>query len=98
MARYLAYTSPARGHLYPLVETLDALRGRGHDVAVRTLASEVEAMRARGFDAVQLQFVGSQVGRQRPAAARPSGLECRGGDHRTLLRDCDANRRNTYRT
>jgi MGT family glycosyltransferase len=51
MARILAYTSPARGHLYPLVPILDALRGRGHEVAVRTLPSEVDALRARGLDA-----------------------------------------------
>jgi MGT family glycosyltransferase len=54
MARYLAYTSPARGHLYPLVETLDALRERGHEVALRTLGSEVDAMRDRGFDAAAI--------------------------------------------
>jgi MGT family glycosyltransferase len=51
MARYLVYTSPARGHLYPLVPTLEALRAQGHGVAVRTLASEVELMRSRGFEA-----------------------------------------------
>ena len=50
MARILAYTSPARGHLYPLVPILDELRSRGHQIAVRTLASEVELMRSRGFD------------------------------------------------
>ena len=54
MARYLAYTSPARGHLFPLVDTLDALRDRGHDIAVRTLASEVDPMRGRGFDAAPI--------------------------------------------
>ena len=35
MGRYLAYTSPARGHLYPIVDTLLELRSRGHDAAVR---------------------------------------------------------------
>lgn len=54
MARYLAYTSPARGHLYPLVPTLDVLRERGHSVAVRTLASEVGLLRERGFDAAPI--------------------------------------------
>jgi MGT family glycosyltransferase len=51
MTRVLAYTSPARGHLFPLVPILDELRDRGHDVALRTLASQVELMQARGFDA-----------------------------------------------
>jgi UDP:flavonoid glycosyltransferase YjiC (YdhE family) len=54
MARVLAYTSPARGHLYPLTPILDELRRRGHEVALRTLASQVELMRARGFDAAPL--------------------------------------------
>ena len=51
MSRFLAYTSPARGHLYPIVATLLELRDRGHDVHVRTLASEVPALRARGLHA-----------------------------------------------
>jgi len=54
MARVLAYTSPARGHLYPLVPILDELRARGHEIALRTLPSEVPAMRERGFDAEPL--------------------------------------------
>ena len=49
--RILAYTSPARGHLFPVTPILDELQHRGHDVAVRTLASQVESQRARGFDA-----------------------------------------------
>ena len=46
MARVLAYTSPARGHLFPVTPILDELRGSGHEVALRTLASQVELMRA----------------------------------------------------
>jgi MGT family glycosyltransferase len=51
MARYLAYTSPARGHLYPIVPTLLELRDRGHEVHLRTLASELGALRALGLHA-----------------------------------------------
>ena len=51
MARILAYTSPARGHLFPVTPILDELRRRGHDIALRTLASQVDLMRSRGFDA-----------------------------------------------
>jgi MGT family glycosyltransferase len=51
MTRFLAYTSPARGHLYPITATLLELHGRGHDVHVRTLASEVESLRALGLHA-----------------------------------------------
>src|SRR5215208_4971439 len=51
MARYLVYTSPARGHLYPVVPTLEELRRRGHEVVVRTLASEVGLLGGLGFEA-----------------------------------------------
>jgi MGT family glycosyltransferase len=54
MARYLAYTSPARGHLYPIVATLVELRQRGHEVHVRTLASEVPALQALGLHAAAI--------------------------------------------
>lgn len=49
--KVLAYTSPARGHLFPLVPILDELTARGHGVSLRTLASQVPLMRDRGFDA-----------------------------------------------
>jgi MGT family glycosyltransferase len=49
--KVLAYTSPARGHVYPLVPTLVELRSRGHQVAVRTLASEVELLAQLGLAA-----------------------------------------------
>ena len=51
MARVLAYTSPARGDLYPLIPILDELQRRGHEIHVRTLAAEIEQLRARGFHA-----------------------------------------------
>lgn len=54
MARYLAYTSPARGHLYPIVPTLLELRDRGHEVHVRTLASECAALNALGLHAAPI--------------------------------------------
>lgn len=52
--KILAYTSPARGHLYPLVPIMDELALRGHQIAVRTLASEVGLMADRGFDAAPI--------------------------------------------
>lgn len=54
MARILAYTSPARGHLFPLTPILDELSRRGHEVAVRTLASQVPLMIRRGFTAAAI--------------------------------------------
>lgn len=52
--KILAYTSPARGHLFPLVPILDELSRRGHSIALRTLASEVGLMTNRGFDAAPI--------------------------------------------
>ncbi len=54
MSRILAYTSPAHGHLFPLAAILVELRRRGHEVALRTLAGEVEAMRGLGFEAAPI--------------------------------------------
>ena len=54
MERYLVYTSPARGHLYPVVPTLEELRRRGHEVVVRTLSSEVGLLRELGFEAAPI--------------------------------------------
>ncbi len=51
MAVILAYGSPALGHLYPLGALLGELGRRGHRVHLRTLASEVPAMRAIGMKA-----------------------------------------------
>ena len=45
MAVILAYGSPALGHLYPLGALLRELAGRGHQIHLRTLASEVATMR-----------------------------------------------------
>jgi MGT family glycosyltransferase len=54
MSRILAYTSPSRGHLFPLTPILDELSLRGHQIALRTLASHVALMRRRGFEAAPI--------------------------------------------
>jgi UDP:flavonoid glycosyltransferase YjiC (YdhE family) len=54
MARVLAYTSPARGHLYPLTPILVELRRRRHEVALRAMPSQVPLMRELGFDATSI--------------------------------------------
>lgn len=51
MARISVMTSPAKGHLYPVVDTLVELQERGHEIFLRTLPNEVERMRALGFNA-----------------------------------------------
>ncbi|GAA1458435.1 glycosyltransferase [Williamsia maris] len=54
MSRILVMTSPARGLLYPVVETLVTLRRRGAAVHVITLADEVVRMQDLGFTASAL--------------------------------------------
>jgi MGT family glycosyltransferase len=51
MAKVLVYTSPARGHLYPIMGPATELARRGHEVHVVTLASEVELVRSQGLHA-----------------------------------------------
>ncbi len=51
MATVLAYTSPAIGHLFPMVALLLELRRRGHDVHVRTVAGQVDTLRGLGLSA-----------------------------------------------
>jgi MGT family glycosyltransferase len=51
MARVLVYTSPARGHLYPVVPIVSELVARGHEVALRTLSSQIQTMRDLDIDA-----------------------------------------------
>ena len=49
--KVLAYTSPARGHLYPLVPILAALADRGHEASVVTLSGELEQVAQVGIEA-----------------------------------------------
>lgn len=54
MSRILAYTSPGRGHLYPLIPILDELGRRGHEISLRTLESGVPLALSRGFHAARI--------------------------------------------
>ena len=49
--KFLAYTTPARGDLYPVVPILLELQRRGHAVVVRTAAAEIPRLRELGFTA-----------------------------------------------
>ncbi len=49
MARILAYTSPALGHLFPFSALLLELSARGHEVHLRTLSTGVDMARELGF-------------------------------------------------
>jgi len=77
MARVLAYTAPGRGHLYPVVPILDELRARGHAIALRTLASEVELMRERGFDAAPVDDAVTAIEHDDHRARTPFGAQRR---------------------
>lgn len=54
MPTILAYTTPAIGHLFPLMGLLLELRRRGHRVHVRTLAAQVDMVRAQGLEAAPI--------------------------------------------
>jgi MGT family glycosyltransferase len=54
MARVLIYTSPARGHLFPILGVATELDARGHDLTVVTLRDEVERVRRLGLAAEPL--------------------------------------------
>lgn len=51
MSIVLAYSSPAIGHLFPMVPLLLELKSRGHEVHLRTLPKQVQTMRDLGFHA-----------------------------------------------
>ncbi|MDZ7708379.1 MAG: glycosyltransferase [Trueperaceae bacterium] len=50
MSTILMYTSPARGHLYPMMDVALAMRDAGHRVVVQTLASERDRVTAEGLE------------------------------------------------
>jgi MGT family glycosyltransferase len=52
MARILAYTTPATGHVYPLVPGLLELQDRGHQVRLIGSSEHVDELRAAGLDAL----------------------------------------------
>lgn len=54
MAKLLAYTSPALGHMLPISAVLAELANRGHSVHLRTLSSAVEIGHCLGFDAAAI--------------------------------------------
>ncbi|HEY2282549.1 MAG TPA: glycosyltransferase [Solirubrobacteraceae bacterium] len=48
--RLLAYTSPARGHLYPIVPIMTELAARGHRTSVCALAGELMHLERMGIE------------------------------------------------
>lgn len=54
MSTVLLYTSPARGHLYPMMDVAMALKSAGHRVVVQTLSAERGHVEAEGLEHVAL--------------------------------------------
>ncbi len=77
MSHILAYCSPAHGHLFPLAAVLEELHGRGHEIVLRTLAGEVEGMRARGFDAAPIAPQAEAIEMDDWKARTPPGVSVR---------------------
>jgi MGT family glycosyltransferase len=77
MSRILAYTSPARGHLFPITPILDELHRRGNEITLRTLASQVPLMRDRGFDAAPIDSAIEQIPINDYVARTPLGAQKR---------------------
>lgn len=48
--KVLAYTSPARGHLYPVVPIVAELSRRGHSAGLCTLAAELDHLKPLGVE------------------------------------------------
>ena len=81
MATFLAYTSPAAGHAFPLVPGLLSLQARGHDVHLRTAPELVDAIRAAGLCAapVDERIPAMDGGDGRRLRQGLGGLMARGG-------------------
>lgn len=54
MSRYLVYTAPGSGHIYPLIPTLSELRRRGHEIVVYAEESGLDTLRRQGFEAAAI--------------------------------------------
>jgi UDP:flavonoid glycosyltransferase YjiC (YdhE family) len=52
--KVLAYTSPARGHLYPVVPIMAALAERGHRATLYSLAGELDQLAPLGIDGLAI--------------------------------------------
>jgi MGT family glycosyltransferase len=52
--KLLAYTSPARGHLYPVVPIMAELARRGHATTLYSLAGELEQLAPLGIDGLAI--------------------------------------------
>jgi MGT family glycosyltransferase len=81
MSTYYAFTSPAAGHLFPMVPGLLELQARGHDVHLRTAPELVDAARCAGLRNVEsvdpriLEFEATDYEAASPKERLTRGLE-----------------------
>jgi MGT family glycosyltransferase len=54
MSRFLFYTAPGSGHVYPLIPTLHELQRRGHETVVCAEEPLLETLRQQGFTALPI--------------------------------------------
>ena len=54
MKTVLIYTSPARGHLYPMMDIAIELRNEGYEVIVQTLSSEKKHVETENIQFVSI--------------------------------------------
>ncbi len=87
MPRILVMTSPARGLLHPIVETLVTLRCRGADIHVITLVDEIDRMRDLGFTASALP---PELNDARPGDWKGEGRQSVGALTDRLISGADA--------
>jgi MGT family glycosyltransferase len=96
--KVLAYTSPARGHLYPIVPILGELAARGHHTSVCTLSNELGYLAQIGIEGSAIDPVVEriQIEDWRERSPRRAGLsvlktftERAGGEAPDLARAID---------
>jgi UDP:flavonoid glycosyltransferase YjiC (YdhE family) len=80
MTTFLAYTSPAAGHVFPLMPGLLELSRRGHEIHLRTDPALVAGLRRTGLS---VEAVDPRISEIRPGASR-EGNELRAA-YRALL-------------
>ena len=77
--KILAYTSPARGHLFPLVPMLDELARRGHaDRGADARLARWRRCAARGFDAAPIAPAIEAIEHDDYLGRTPAGASCSG--------------------
>jgi MGT family glycosyltransferase len=74
--RVLAYTSPARGHLYPVVPIMSELAARGHGTAICTMSGELEQLADAGVpgDAIDPAIERIEIEDWRERSLRGAGM------------------------